>query len=101
MRIRKNDSVKVITGANKGKVGSVLRIFNKTDRVLVEGVNMRKKHMRPTQDNPQGGIQEKEAPIHISNVQLVVDGKGTKVGFKILDNNKKVRISKRTGEVIN
>ncbi len=101
MRIRKNDSVKVITGANKGKVGRVLRIFNKTDRVLVEGVNMRKKHMRPTQDNPQGGIQEKEAPIHISNVQLVVDGKGTKVGFKILDNNKKVRISKRTGEVIN
>jgi len=100
MKIRKNDSVKVMTGKYKGKVGRVLRVLPERERLVVEGVNIIKRHTRPTQDNPQGGIQEKEATIHISNVRLVVDGQPTKVGFKILEDKKKARISKRSGEVI-
>ncbi len=98
--IRKNDTVKIRTGEYKGKVGKVLAVFPQRQRVIVEGVNFIKRHTRPMQNNPKGGIVEKEAPIHISNVSLVHDGKETKVGFKYLKDGKKVRYAKATGEVI-
>ncbi|MBC8213983.1 MAG: 50S ribosomal protein L24 [Candidatus Marinimicrobia bacterium] len=100
MKIKKGDSVKVMTGNDKNKIGRVLKVYPKKDRILVEGVNMVKKHTRPTQDNPQGGILEKESTIHISNVKLVVDGKPTRVGYKTLENGKKARVAKTTGEII-
>ena len=77
------------------------KVFLNKDRVVVEGINIVKKHARPTQDNPQGGIMEKEASIHISNIMMVVNGKPSRVGFKSLDNGKKVKFAKTTGEVIN
>ena len=101
MKIKKGDTVQVITGNDDGKSGRVIKIFLNEDRVVVEGINIVKKHARPTQDNPQGGIMEKEASIHISNIMLVVNGKPTRVGFKSLDNGKKVKFAKTTGEVIN
>lgn len=99
-RIRKNDVVKVISGELKGKTGKVLIVFPKKDTVIVEGVNFIKRHMRRSQKNPQGGIVEKEAPIHISNVVLMHTGEPTKVGYKTLKDGKKVRYSKKTDEVI-
>lgn len=99
-RIKKNDMVKVIAGNYKGYEGKVLKVYPKEERVIVEGVNFIKKALRPTQQNPQGGIAEKEAPIHISNVQLLHNGEPTKVGYKILDNGEKVRVAKSTGEII-
>ena len=99
MKIKKGDSVQVVSG--NGKVGRVIKVYLDKNRVLVEGVNMVKKHNRPSQDNPQGGIDEKEASIHVSNVMLVSGGSPTKVGYKILENGKKVRISKSSSEVIN
>ena len=101
MKIKKGDTVQIITGSDAGKSGRVIKIFLNKDRVVVEGVNIVKKHARPTQDNPQGGIMEKEASIHISNIMLVVGGKPTRVGFKTLENGKKVKFAKTTGEVIN
>ena len=100
MKILKGDTVRIITGADKGKEGRVLRSYPKTGKVLVEGINIVKKHIRPSQENPQGGITEKEMPLKISNVVLLVNGEPTKVGYKILDDNKKVRFSKKTGEII-
>ena len=100
MKILKGDTVRIITGADKGKEGRVLRSYPKTGKVLVEAINIVKKHIRPSQENPQGGITEKEMPLKISNVVLLVKGEPTKVGYKILDDNKKVRFSKRTGEII-
>ena len=100
-RFRKNDSVKVISGSYKGQTGRVLKIISKNNRVLVEGINKVKKHMKPSQENPQGGIVEKELSIHISNVMLVYKNKPTKVGLKILKDGKKVRYSKIKGDVIN
>jgi len=99
-RIRKNDMVKVISGNNNGKTGRVLMVYPKRERVIVEGINFIKRHTRPSQNNPQGGIVEKEASIHVSNVQLLHDNKPTKVGYKTLKDGKKVRYSKKTGEVI-
>ncbi|HDP67369.1 MAG TPA: 50S ribosomal protein L24 [Candidatus Marinimicrobia bacterium] len=99
-RIRKNDMIKVISGNYRGKTGRVLKVYPKTDRLIVEGVNFIKRHTRPSQTNQQGGIVEKEAPIHISNVVLLVNNKPTKVGHKTLKDGKKVRYSKETGEVI-
>ena len=101
MKIKKGDTVQIITGSDAGKSGRVIKVFLNKDRVVVEGVNIVKKHARPTQDNPHGGIMEKEASVHISNIMLVVGGKPTRVGFKTLENGKKVKISKTTGEVIN
>jgi len=101
MKIKKGDTVQVITGNDAGKSGRVIKVFKDKDRIVVEGVNIVKKHARPTQDNPQGGIMEKEASIHISNIMLIVGGKPTRVGFKSLDNGKKVKFAKSTGEVIN
>ena len=99
-RIRKNDMVKVISGNFKGKTGRVLKVYPETARVIVEGVNFIKKHTRPNQNNQQGGIIEKEAPIHVSNVQLLFNNKTAKVGFRTLKDGKKVRYAKETGEVI-
>ena len=101
MKIKKGDTVQVITGNDKGKIGRVIKVFLDSDRVVVEGVNMVKKHARPTQDNPQGGIMEKEATIHISNVMIVAGGKPTRIGYKTLEDGRKVKIAKITGDIIN
>jgi large subunit ribosomal protein L24 len=99
-KIRKGDRVVVLAGKDKGREGQVTRVFPQEQRVLVAGVNMVQRHTRPSQLDPQGGIKNKEAPIHLSNV-AVVDSKGkpTRVGFRV-DGDKKVRIAKTTGEVI-
>lgn len=99
MKIKKGDTVKVIAGKDRDNEGKVLSVDMKNHRVLVEGVNMVTKHQKPSQSNPNGGIAQKEAPIDISNVMLVVKGKATRVGFKV-ENGKKVRYAKATGEVI-
>ena len=101
-KIRKDDEVIVLTGRDKGKRGAVLRIVTKTDRVLVEGVNVTKRHVKPTQAEPQGGIVEREAPIHISNVALIdpENDRPTRVGYKTLQDGRKVRVAARSGEVI-
>jgi large subunit ribosomal protein L24 len=100
-KIRKGDRVVVLTGKDKGRQGSVSKVFPKESRVLVDGLNMVQRHTRPSQGDPQGGIKNKEAPLHVSNV-AVVDSKGkpTRVGFR-MDGDKKVRFAKTTGEVIN
>mgnify|MGYP001182929778 CR=1 FL=1 len=100
MKIKKGDMVQIISGSYKGKQGRVLKVLNQRDRIVVEGINMLKKHVRPNQDNPQGTILTKEGSIHISNTQLINSSKITKVGYKILDNGKKVRFSKSTGKII-
>ena len=100
-KIRKGDKVVVITGKEKGKTGEVLSVLRDEARVLVQGVNMVKRHTRPSAANP-GGIIDKEAPLHISNVAHVdpKSGKPTRVGFKILDGGRKVRVARRSGEPI-
>ena len=97
MKIKKGETVKVIAGKDKDKEGKVLAV--KDGKVLVEGVNMVTKHTKPSAANQQGGIVNKEAPIDASNVMLVVKGKATRVGFK-MEGDKKVRVAKATGEVI-
>ena len=97
MKIKKGDTVKVIAGKDKDKEGKVLAV--KDGKVLVEGVNMVTKHTKPSAANQQGGIVNKEAAIDASNVMLVVNSKATRVGFK-MDGDKKVRVAKATGEVI-
>ena len=99
-RIKKGDSVKVISGNYKGQSGRVLKIILENNRALVEGINKVKKHTRPSQENPQGGIVEKEMSIHLSNLMLLNKGNTVKVSFKVLDNGKKVRINKKTGSAI-
>jgi len=101
MKVKKGDTVQVITGNDVGKTGRVIKVFLNRDRVVVEGVNLVKKHARPTQDTPQGGIIEKEATIHISNVMMVAAGKPTRLGYKTLEDGRKVKFAKKTGEVIN
>ena len=100
IKIKTGDNVKVITGNSKGSEGKVLKIVSEKNRLIVEGVNMVKKHMKPNAQNPQGGIIEKEAFIHVSNVSLLTpSGETTKVGYRT-DENKKVRFSKKSNEVI-
>ena len=99
MKIKKGDSVKVIAGSSKGKEAKVISVDAKANKVVVEGVNVITKHEKPSASNPNGGIVTKEAPIDISNVMLVSDGKATRVGFKVED-GKKVRVAKKTGKVI-
>ena len=99
LKIKKNDTVKVIAGKDNGAEGKVISVDVKKGKVLVEGVNMITKHAKPSQANPNGGIIQREAPIDISNVMLVYKGKATRVGFK-MDGDKKVRYAKATGEVI-
>ena len=98
-KIKKGDTVKVIAGKDKDKEGKVLTVDQKNNKVVVEGINMITKHSKPSATNPNGGIIQKEAPIDISNVMLMFNGKATRVGFK-MDGDKKVRYAKSTGEVI-
>lgn len=101
MHVKKGDKVVVISGKDKGKQGVILVAFPKKDRVLVEGINLVKKHSKPTQANPQGGISEQEAPIHVSNVMPLdpKTGEVTRIGYKVED-GKKVRVAKKSGQVL-
>ncbi|MCH5271103.1 MAG: 50S ribosomal protein L24 [Lachnospiraceae bacterium] len=99
LKIKKGDTVQVIAGKDNGKEGKVIAVDHKKRKVTVEGVNMITKHAKPSQANPNGGILQREAPIDISNVMYVHKGKVTRIGFKV-DGDKKVRIAKTTGEVI-
>ena len=100
MHLRKGMLVRVIKGNHKGYEGKLLFIFPKENRAIVEGVNMVKHSVRPTQENPSGGFSEKEAPINLSNLMLVQKGEVTRIGYKILDDGSKVRISLKTGQEI-
>ena len=99
LKIKKGDTVKVIAGKDKDKEGKVIAVNQKTGKVIVEGVNMLTKHTKPSAQKQNGGIVTQEGPINASNVMLVVKGQTTRVGFKVED-GKKVRIAKKTGEVI-
>ncbi len=96
--ITKGDTVIVTTGNDKGATGQVLRLLIKQNRVVVQGVNIRAKHLKPTQANPQGGIVRREMPVHISNVSPVVDGKPTRVRFEIKPDGAKVRVAVNGGK---
>ncbi len=100
-KVKKGDNVIVITGPDKGKTGEVLRMLKEDDKALVQGINMRVKHKKASQTSP-GGIENIEAPIHVSNIALVdpKSEKATRVGYKDLKDGKKVRIARRSGEVI-
>ena len=102
LHIKKNDTVVVLAGEDKGKSGKVLKVLVEKNRALVEGVNMVSKSTKPSAKNPQGGIVKQEAPIHISNLSLVdpKSGKATRVGIKVTEDGKKVRIAKKSGEEI-
>jgi large subunit ribosomal protein L24 len=101
LHIKKGDTVYVNAGNDKGKTGKVLTVIPSEDRVIVEGVNVISKHMKPNAKQPQGGIVKQEAAIHVSNVQLIdpVQNKPTRVGYKFVD-DKKVRYAKKSGEEI-
>ena len=101
LKFKKGDSVIVCTGRDKGKTGEVLKVFPARNRAIVQGVNKVKRHTKPTQTNA-GGIVEKEATIHISNLSHIdpKDDVATKIGFKFLDDGRKVRFAKRSGEII-
>ncbi len=107
MKIHKNDNVVVITGNDKGKTGKILKVFPKVSKVIIEGINIRKRHTKPNQTNPQGGILEKEMPIHVSNVMLIdpKTNEGTRIGSQIILNDKTgkkkhARVSRASGEMI-
>ena len=99
LKIKKGDTVKVIAGKDKDKEGKVIAVNKKNNTLLVEGINMVTKHAKPSMANQQGGILHQEAPIDLSNVMLLHNGKATRVGFK-MDGDKKVRFAKSTNEVI-
>ena len=99
-KIKKGDRVVLLTGRDKGRQGEVTRVFPKEERLIVQGLNLVKRHTRPSQTDPQGGIKTKEAPVHVSNVAYVDrNGEPTRVGFRI-EGDKKVRYAKKSGEVI-
>lgn len=102
MRIKKGDTVVVISGKEKGKKGRIMKAYPSQNKVLVEGINMMTKAQKPNQKNPEGGLVKKEMPIDASNVMFfdAKVGKGTRLGYKISSNGKKVRISKKSGEEI-
>ena len=102
LKIKKGDNVKVVAGNEKGKEGQIVEVFIAEQRVIVEGLNVRKKHIKPSAKNPQGGIENFSASMHISNVQLIdpKSGKPTKVGRTVGSNGKLQRVAKATGEVI-
>ena len=102
LHIRKGDEVIVLAGDDKGRKGKVLKVLVTKQRALVEGVNMVSKSMKPSAKNPQGGIVKQEAPIHVSNLSLIdpKSGKATRIGMKKTDDGKKVRVAKKSGEVI-
>lgn len=100
IKIKKGDKVRVIAGSHKGAEGNVAQVLRDANKAIVEGVNLVKKHAKPSAENPQGGIQEKEAPIQISNLTLLTsDGQATRVGYR-MEGDQKVRFSKKTNEVI-
>ena len=99
LKIKSGDSVTVIAGDHKGSEGRVMSVDLEKNKAIIEGVNLVKKHEKPSAQNPQGGIVEKEAPIHISNLSLMEKGEPVRVGYAIKD-GKKVRVSKKTGEII-
>ncbi len=99
-KIKKGDRVVVLTGKDKGRTGEVAKVLPTDNRVVVTGINMVQRHTRPSQGDPQGGIKNKEASIHVSNVAIAdANGKATRVGFR-MDGDKKVRFAKTTGDVI-
>ncbi|MDR3626297.1 MAG: 50S ribosomal protein L24 [Ignavibacteriaceae bacterium] len=107
MKIKKNDNVIVISGNSKGKTGKVLKVFPKEERVIVEGINLRKRHTKPSQGNPQGGILEKESPINASNVMIIDpnNNQPSRLGSQIIldektGKKKHVRVSRTSGEMI-
>lgn len=106
MKIRKNDMVTVIAGNARGKTGKVLKVYPERERIIVEGVNIMKRHTRPSQKNPQGGIVQREAPIHVSNVMLLdpKQNQPTRVGMKVVKDEttgkkRRMRVAKATGEM--
>jgi large subunit ribosomal protein L24 len=102
MHVHREDTVLILTGKDRGKKGRVIRLFPKSEKALVEKVNMVKRHTRPNQQLPQGGIMEKEAPVHISNLQVVCTkcGKATRVAHKTLSSGQKTRVCKKCGEIL-
>ncbi len=102
LKIKKGDRVVVITGRDKGKQGEVLKVLPKESRAIVQGVNLAKRHTRPSAADPSGGILDKELPIHVSNIAHIdpKSGKPTRVGFKLLEGGRKVRVARRSGETI-
>ncbi len=102
IRIKKDDKVKVLTGKDKGKIGKVLKVNKKTNRVVVENINMVKVHQKPSQANPQGGIADKNMPIHISNLMIMCNScvKPTRIGMKQLEDGKRVRICKKCDQQV-
>ncbi|MCI8531293.1 MAG: 50S ribosomal protein L24 [Lachnospiraceae bacterium] len=99
MKIKKGDTVRVIAGTDKGSEGKVIAVNHKNNTVLVEGVNMITKHTKPSMANQQGGIIHQEGPINASNVMYISDGKVSRIGYR-MDGDKKVRVAKATGKVI-
>ena len=99
MRLKKDDTVKIIAGKDKGRTGKIIKVDPVNERVIVQGANMVKKTMKKQNAQDKGGIMEVEAPIHVSNVALVSKGSVSKVGYK-MENGKKVRYAKKTGEVL-
>jgi large subunit ribosomal protein L24 len=100
MKLKKGDTVLVIAGKDKGKEGEIIRAMPRENKVVVSGVNIAKKHQKQTKQTMQGGIIDRDMPVHASNVMLVHKGKPTRVGYKIQEDGTKVRIAKSTGEVI-
>ncbi len=98
--VKKGDSVYIRSGDNKGLIGEVIQVITKTNSVIVKGLNLRTKNLRPSQQNPQGGVISKEAPIHMSKVSPAVDGKPVRVGFQINKDGSKVRVARKAGKVV-
>ncbi len=101
-KIKKDDKVKVLTGKDKGKIGKVLKVVKKTNRAVIENINVVKVHQKPTQANPQGGIVEKNMPIHVSNLMIMCNSciKPTRISMKLLEDGKRVRICKQCNQQI-
>jgi large subunit ribosomal protein L24 len=100
LKIKQGDKVRVIAGSHKGAEGTVMQVLRDANKAIVEGVNLVKKHAKPSAQNPQGGIQEKEAPLQISNLSLLTaDGQTTRVGYR-MEGDQKVRYAKKSNEVI-
>ena len=100
MHLKKGMNVRVISGNDKGQSGKILEVFPKEMKAIVEGVNFRKRSVRPTQENPSGGFVDREAPIHLSNLMVLLNDQATRIGYKKLENGNKVRVSVKTREEV-
>ena len=100
MKLRKGDTVQVITGKDKGKQGEIDKVFPKANKIIVHGVNTASKHSKPSRANEQGGIIEKDMPFDVSNVMLVHGGKTVRLGYKVKDDGTKVRIARPSGDEV-